>query len=407
MNRQDSTTRFPKIAGATRFTDKAGVAAGIYIHIPFCLKKCPYCNFYSTTGLSLKDEFIKALFKEIASHPRHSLSCDTIYFGGGTPSLLSPGEIFSVLDKLFQYFNIRQDAEITLEVNPGTIHYKNFRGYIDAGINRLNIGVQSFQDNHLKFLGRIHTARDASEALKASGNAGFSNIGIDLIYGLSDQSIQDWKKDLETALSFHPEHLSCYMLAYERKTPFYKALKNGLLHPADEKLEGDFFSFTWEFLPENGYIPYEISNFSRNDRTTERCYRSRHNQKYWHFAPYIGLGPSAHSYMDPIRYWNVESVDEYIRKIQATNCPVTAEETLTMEQQMIESIFLGFRTTDGIDLKRFEKKFGLTFYSLVLKPLQNLTQEGYLILSDTFCRLTPSGMRFHDSICDLLIGAMP
>jgi oxygen-independent coproporphyrinogen III oxidase len=387
--------------------NKIYAPAGIYIHIPFCLKKCPYCNFYSTTELFLKDEFINALLKEIGSHQGFSLPVDTIYFGGGTPSVLSSGEIVSILNTLFRYFKIRQDAEITVEINPGTTRVKDFDGYIAAGINRINIGVQSFQDKYLGFLGRIHTAWDACTALISARNAGFSNIGIDLIYGLSDQGLKDWEIDLQKAMSFHPEHLSCYLLSYERKTPFYRARENGRILPPEENLAGNLFSFTWEFLSAQGYLPYEISNFSRMDSETEGFYRSRHNQKYWTFAPYIGLGPSAHSYIDPTRYWNVKSVDLYIRKIQSGNTPLSGKETLTMEQQMIESIFLGLRTKEGINLKRFEKKFGPVISSIFSTSLNKLEQQGYLIFSDTFCALTPSGMRFHDSICDLLIGAMP
>ncbi len=387
--------------------NKKCAPAGIYIHIPFCLKKCPYCNFYSTTDLSLKEKFINALFREIDSHHGFSLPIDTIYFGGGTPSLLSPEEIFSILSRLFKHFTIRQGIEITMEINPGTAGAKNFHGYIDAGINRLNIGVQSFQNQNLGFLGRIHSARDACTALISARNAGFSNIGIDLIYGLSDQNLKDWENDLQKALCFHPEHLSCYMLSYERKTPFYKARKNGFILPPDENLSGKLFTFTWEFLSAHGYIPYEISNFSRTDSEIKEFYRSRHNQKYWTFAPYIGLGPSAHSYLHPVRFWNVKSVDQYIRAIQSGISPIADKETLTMEQEMIESVFLGLRTKEGIDLKRFEKKFGPVFSNSFSIPLKNLKEKGYLTLSDTFCKLTPSGMRFHDGICDLLIGAMP
>lgn len=387
--------------------DKISQPAGLYIHIPFCLKKCPYCNFFSTTDLSLKESFIKALFHEIDQYNGCPLSFDTIYFGGGTPSLLSAAEISSIVNKLFKHFRIRQDVEITMEINPGAAGAKNFQGYIDAGINRLNIGVQSFQNKNLGFLGRIHNALDACMALIFARNAGFLNIGIDLIYGLADQSLKDWENDLETALSFHPEHLSCYMLTYERKTPFYKARENGHILPPDENLQGTFFSFTWDYLFAHGYIPYEISNFSRIDSEMGGSYRSRHNQKYWTFAPYIGLGPSAHSYLHPVRFWNVKSVDRYIRTIQSGNSPMAGKETLTMEQQMIESIFLGLRTKEGIDLKRFEKNLGPVFSNIFSKPLKNLGLKGYLILSDTFCKLTPSGMRFHDSICDLLIGEMP
>ena len=381
--------------------------AGLYIHVPFCVRKCPYCNFYSITDLSFKNNFIRALFKEIDSIGEFPLPFDTIYFGGGTPSLFSAEEISSILNKLFDHFNINPDVEITMETNPGTTRDTDFRSYFDAGINRLNIGVQSFQSKHLEFLGRIHSSKDAFTALMSSRKAGFSNIGIDLIYGLPGQNLKDWENDLQTAISFHPEHFSCYMLTYERGTPFYAARETGRILLPDETLEEDFFTFTWEFLSAHEYLPYEISNFSRKVSEMEGLYRSRHNQKYWNFSPYLGLGPSAHSYMDPERFWNVKTLDQYLRTIESGKSPTAGRETLTMEQQMMESVFLGLRTADGINLKRFEKKFGPVFFELFSKPLKILEQKGYLIISSAFCALTPPGMRFHDSICDFLIGAMP
>jgi oxygen-independent coproporphyrinogen III oxidase len=388
-------------------SEKTFQKAGIYIHIPFCLKKCPYCNFFSTTDLSLKKNFIKALLCEIDYYTGCPLPFDTIYFGGGTPSLLSLVDISLILNKLLSHFKIQQDTEITMEINPGTVAAKNLHGYIDAGINRLNIGVQSFQDNHLGFLGRIHSARDAHMALQYARNAGFSNIGIDLIYGLPDHNLDNWERDLQTALSFDPEHLSCYMLTYEQKTPFYTAREKGHILPPDENLTAELFTFTWEFLSSHGYSPYEISNFAKTHSGSSKTYRSRHNQKYWNFAPYIGLGPSAHSYIDPLRFWNGKSIDHYIRTIQSGYSPMAGKESLTMEQQIIESIFLGLRTKEGIDLKQFKKKFEFDFNTMFSIPLKNLAQQSYLILSDTFCKLTPTGMRFHDSICDFLIGAIP
>jgi oxygen-independent coproporphyrinogen III oxidase len=387
--------------------DKTFRNAGIYIHIPFCLKKCPYCNFFSTTDLSLKENFLKALLCEIDYYTGGLLSFDTIYFGGGTPSLLSVVDISLILKKLFNHFNIQKDTEITMEINPGTVTQKNLHGYIDAGINRLNVGIQSFQDNYLGFLGRIHSAQDARNTLQYAKSAGFSNIGIDLIYGLPDQNLNNWENDLQTALSYNPEHLSCYMLTYEPKTPFYTAREKDHILSPDENLRAELFSFTWQYLSSYGYSPYEISNFSKTHSGSPKTYRSRHNQKYWTFAPYIGLGPSAHSYIDPIRFWNGKSLDHYIHTIQSGFSPMAGKEFLTLEQQMMESIFLGLRTKEGIDLTRFNKKFEFDFHTTFSIPLKNLAQNSYLILSDTFCRLTPTGMRFHDSISDFLIGTIP
>ena len=400
---------FPRVSFFDRFfsEDQFYDNAGIYIHIPFCLKKCPYCSFYSITDLSFKDNFLKALLKEMEYYRGSRMSFDSIYFGGGTPSVLSENEIFQILNNVHKFFNIKKNTEITLEVNPGTAGYKIFCLYRNTGINRLNIGVQSFDDNTLEYLGRIHSSRDACSAIRAARNAGFSNIGIDLIYGLSGQNITRWKQDLEKALSYFPEHLSCYMLSIEKGTPFHQAKEAGDILPADDSIGGNLFSFTWEFLSAHGYKPYEISNFSRNNPANPDIYRSGHNQKYWHFAPYLGFGPAAHSYLEPMRFWNKSSVHHYIRSIESGQHPMENLEILEREQQMIESVFLGLRTTEGIDVHKFNKKFNTDFFNLFSGPINCLRQRGYLSLSDNRCILTPSGMRFHDSICDLMVTEIP
>jgi oxygen-independent coproporphyrinogen III oxidase len=225
--------------------NKICAPAGIYIHIPFCLKKCPYCNFYSTTDLSLKEKFINALFREIDSHYNgFSLPIDTIYFGGGTPSLLSPEEIFLNTQK--DFLNISRSNKTSRSLWKSIRAQPGLKIFMDISLPEStgSISVFShFRTKYLGFLGRIHSARDACMALISARNAGFSNIGIDLIYGLSDQNLKDWENDLQKALSFHPEHLSCYMLSYERKTPFYKARKNGHILPPDENLSGNLFFF--------------------------------------------------------------------------------------------------------------------------------------------------------------------
>ncbi len=380
--------------------------AGLYVHIPFCKKKCGYCNFYSTTNLLLKKKFLQTLFMEMEQYRGCDLIFDTIYFGGGTPSILTAEEISSILDKIHRLFRVHEDVEITLEANPGTVGYKNFCQYAHAGINRLNFGIQSFDDSNLKFLGRIHSSRDARLAINLARDAGFSNIGFDMMYGLAEQSLEKWQKDLETALSFFPEHLSCYMLSYEKNTPLYESRKNGDILPLNDDLEGNLFSFTWQFLLSQNYVPYEISNFSRRDPETSGKYRSRHNQKYWHFAPYLGFGPSSHSYVDPVRFWNHKSLYGYMHAVESRRSPVETREILSTEQQMIESIFLGLRTSEGIDIKRFEQKFGAGFFQLLPALLEGMADKGYVYLSDTRCALTAPGMRFHDSICDLIVGAL-
>jgi len=332
--------------------------AGLYIHIPFCVKKCPYCDFYSVTDLSLKPRFLKALLREMELVSQEGLCFDTLYIGGGTPSVYEYDEIDLITTKAFQSFNILPDAEITTEVNPGTVKFEQLGGYRKAGINRLNIGVQSFQQKNLDFLGRIHTENEARRAIEDAHRAGFENTGFDLIYGLPDQSKQDWLHDLNKAIEYNPAHLSCYMLTYEKGTPLHSGLKAGRVQPlADDNIRA-LFETTIEFLEDHGYFQYEISNFARIGKESE-THVSRHNLKYWTRAPYIGLGPSAHSFIEPQRYWNVSIVDKYIEAIESGRLPVADREVLSEEQQLIEGIYLGLRMTRGIDLVWFRENLEL------------------------------------------------
>ncbi len=380
--------------------------AGLYIHVPFCLGKCPYCNFFSVTDLSLKGAYLDALLGEIELYRNNRLRFDSVYFGGGTPSLLSPHETARILKRVRESLFVSEDVEITLEANPGTVSEGSFRGYFEAGINRINIGVQSFRDENLRFLGRIHSSREARAAVESVREAGFENMGLDLIYGLPGQTRKEWEEDLSLALSLRPEHLSCYMLTYEGDAPMGKAAKNGDIVPLRDDAAARLFSFTLNYLSDFGYPPYEISNFARTDSADPEKFRSRHNVKYWNFSPYVGLGPSAHSYLHPVRQWNTASVAAYIYKVGAGKSPAEESETLSVEQQMIESVFLGLRTTDGIDSNEFEKRFGAPFAEIFQKPLARLIKEGLLTVTGGRCAPTLKGMRFHDGICGLLVQAV-
>jgi oxygen-independent coproporphyrinogen-3 oxidase len=366
--------------------------AGIYIHIPFCIRKCPYCDFYSITDLSLQQSFMEALLGEMELAPRN-LSFDTLYIGGGTPSVLDVGSIGRLIEAAHKHFTIRAYAEITIEVNPGTTDIQQLKAYRCAGVNRVNIGAQSFHDNNLRFLGRIHSAEDAGLAIQQAREAGFENIGLDLIYGLPGQEKDAWRRDLACALEYAPEHLSCYMLTYESGTPLDQDRTNGRFKVLDPGLAGDLFETTIEFLSTRGYQHYEVSNFSRTARTA-----SRHNQKYWDFTPYIGLGPSAHSFINNTRYWNYCSVEKYIGAVHAGKHPVDNSELLTYEQQMIEAVYLGLRTTAGIDMNAFDKRFDTQFRELFKTLVDELKTEGFINTDSHCCALTVKGMRFLDSI---------
>ena len=376
-------------------------SAGLYIHIPFCLNKCPYCYFYSITDLSSKEKCIQALLSEMDLYEGISQSFDSIYFGGGTPSLLSPDEISQILRRVFLDFTIKTDTEITLEVNPGTIDYEKLSRYKKAGINRLNIGVQSFSEKSLKFLGRIHSAEQSRTAIETARRSGFDNVGIDLIYCLPNQRPGDWEKELEQAISYKPEHISCYTLTVEPGTPLSESMRNGLYTPLNEDLSRDMFLFTISFLKAYGYTQYEISNFFRAGGQDEPDFRSRHNRKYWDFKPYLGLGPSAHSFLKSHRFWNHSSVLHYIQALREKKFPVAAYEKIDYEKYRMETVLLGLRKKEGIHLKSYRQQFGRSLPEDKILRLQN---SGCLYLYKDRCALTPEGMCVLDGICELLIG---
>ena len=376
--------------------------AGLYIHIPFCVRKCPYCDFYSVTDASLKPKFLKALLREMELVSHEGLCFDTLYIGGGTPSVYEPDKIDLIITNAFRSFKILADSEITIEVNPGTVTLEQLTGYRKAGINRLNIGVQSFQQPNLDFLGRIHSSDSARQTLDVARKAGFDKIGIDLIYGLPGQSKEDWLLDLQLAIDYQLVHLSCYMLTYENETPMMSDLKHGRFQPLSEDKVRVLFESTIEFLEDNGYLHYEISNFAMLEEGGEASV-SKHNLKYWTLLPYMGLGPSAHSYIELQRHWNVSSLDQYIKEIESGGLPVADKEVLTLEQQRIEAIYLGLRMMRGIDLALFKKKIGVDFMETFKDVISDLEKSNYIEVSKSHCALTRQGRPFLDSIASMII----
>jgi oxygen-independent coproporphyrinogen-3 oxidase len=380
-----------------------GKQAGLYIHIPFCLKKCLYCDFFSITDLTLFDEFINALLAEMALAGKPDFVFDTIYLGGGTPSLLEPSQAAKILSAAYKRFNISTAAEITMEVNPGTATLSKLKEYNKAGVNRINIGIQSFQDYNLNFLGRIHSAADAVSAIQTARDAGFDNVGLDLIYGLPEQGIESWIADLKKTVKFRPEHLSCYILTYEKRTLLDQARNDKCFVLLPETAVGTLFEITAHFLADNGYKQYEISNFALDEKIAGTDRRSRHNQKYWSNIPYIGLGPSAHSYIEPARWWNTSNLEEYTKFISENRTPISGKELLTREQRIMESIFLGLRMSEGIDIEKFEQRFGLSFYDQFGKTVSYLEEKGYLAAGQARCALTPKGLLLHDSVTAMIV----
>ncbi|MFZ1984433.1 MAG: radical SAM family heme chaperone HemW [Desulfatitalea sp.] len=376
----------------------AGQGVGIYVHIPFCQSKCSYCDFYSITQLNRLPDYLSALKKEMQLARTSGVRADTLYIGGGTPSLLSPRQMGDIVDWAAACFNLDPTAEMTLEINPATTTTRDLQDYAAFGFNRLNIGVQSFNDPNLKFLGRRHTAAQALDAVKAGKEAGFTNIGLDLIFGLPEQTTISWKSDLLQAIRLSPKHLSCYILSYEQHTPLYADLQAGRFTALSDMRTADLFRMTHDFLGAAGYEHYEVSNYAQNPR-----WRSKHNQKYWNFAPYIGLGPSAHGCQVPVRWWNHRSLDSYLSDLAQGRLPRADEENLSEEQQMIEALYLGLRQSDGIIYKEFQSRFQSDFKLYFNKALERFSVEGWVEMDSERCRLTVEGMLFLDHIVDQLV----
>jgi oxygen-independent coproporphyrinogen-3 oxidase len=369
---------------------------GLYLHIPFCIKKCGYCDFYSQTDLNILERFLKSLLKEIKIYGEEypvNLTFDTIYFGGGTPSILPPAMIVQILSQIYRYFNISPEAELTLEINPGTAVESNLAEFYKSGINRLSIGVQSFNDQDLQFLDRIHSAREAIRTIEITRSIGFDNISLDLIYGLADHSSSRWIKNLETAVKFTPEHLSVYNLTIEKDTPFYHKKLNGMKMNAEDEINRQLFLKTYEFLSHHGYFAYEISNYARSEE-----YISNHNTKYWKHIPYLGIGPSAHSFWDKKRWSNISSIHDYIYKLEMDIKPLSNCENIDIDTEEFESIFLGLRTYRGISLFDFFSKFNHDFEKTYAKEIHFLINKGFAELANGFFSLNPEGMLLSDEI---------
>ena len=372
---------------------------GIYVHFPFCERKCRYCDFYSVTDLNRIPDFMTALQKEMQLAGGGSgIKADTLYIGGGTPSLLSIKQMGQIVDWAALYFNLAASAEMTFEINPATASTRDLQDYAAFGFNRINIGVQSFNDQNLTFLGRRHDASQALAAVQAAREAGFTNIGIDLIYGLPEQTPGSWKKDLLQAIRLGPKHLSCYMLTYEPHTPLHNDLQSGRFTPMPDLQAAELFRMTHDYLSAAGYEHYEISNFAQGSR-----WRSLHNQKYWNFVPYIGLGPAAHSYDPPTRWWNHRSLEQYMGDLERGVRPIAEDEELDEEQQMIESLYLGLRQSDGIDLDQFRQLFHIDFKLYFHSALDRFEAENWVRMDESKCRLTVEGMLFVDRVVDELV----
>lgn len=334
---------------------------------------------------------------------RSKVRCaDSLYFGGGTPSLLSPDQVARIIEAAAKGFCLTPDTEITLEVNPGTITRPLLRRLKKAGINRLSIGVQSFDASNLRFLGRIHTEDDARAAISDARREGFLNVGLDLIYGLPGQSLDSWRRDLVCALSREPEHISCYMLSYEENTPLWNARIRGEIQPLSDEAVAGLYIFLVEFLSSNGYVQYEISNFARSDPNRSVDLRSRHNRKYWNFTDYLGFGPSAHSMTGQDRWWNHSDLSRYLDDLASGRPPVSGAEHLSSAQRAIEAIYLELRQNQGFHLGQFCEYFGVTERSMFIREAAQLREQGWMWEDEGYIGLTTEGMLRLDAIAENL-----
>lgn len=376
--------------------------ASIYIHIPFCEHKCIYCDFYSIAPSgskeeyrSLMDNFLHSLETEIklgADIRRFNEPIETIFFGGGTPSLLRPSEIEKLLNLIASIFTIQADAEITLETNPGTVNKEKLASLLSAGINRISIGIQSFNDEELRFLTRIHNSSEAKKCVKDTFAAGFENVGLDLIFSLPGQSMQTWESNLEQAVELGPTHISCYSLILEPQTPLFQMVQSKQVLPLDEDSEAEMYEFTIEFLASQGFKQYEISNFAKKN------FKCRHNINYWNHSGYLGFGPSAHSFWKNERWWNVSDINTYIKKIDCHTAPLSGGEHLTDTQLIEEAIFLGLRS-DGINLQNYRERFAQDLLTEHKSTVNDLIKQGYAKLDNGRFGLTTKGYVICDEIC--------
>jgi len=376
--------------------DNISSLPGIYIHIPYCHSKCGYCDFYSVTNLNNKSIFIDALIAEtkIVNDRLDSQTIfDTIYLGGGTPSLLEIRDLNQLFEGLFKQFNFAIESEITIEVNPGTLSKEKLINFRDLGINRLSIGIQSFIDRELQFLQRIHTSQQAIDTIHLAREAHFDNISIDLLFALPNQKIEDWQFNLEKGIALNPEHISAYNLIFEPDTPLYKTREAGQIEAKNESEELKFYKTTIETLKKSSYIQYEVSNFAR-----DRAYLSKHNLKYWDHSNYLGFGPSAHSYWDSKRWSNVGSVDQYIKHLKKNQSPIDFEEIINQRTREFENIFLSLRTNIGLNLLDFEKYFKESFLLKYENKVKKLINQELAEIEDEYFRLTAKGLYISDEI---------
>ena len=368
--------------------------AGIYLHIPFCKQKCNYCNFHFSTSQKLKNEVLQAMLIELELQRNYleGTTIETMYFGGGTPSILTGDELKILFEKMFQLFPDMDLKECTLEANPDDLTSSFLKELKSTPVDRLSIGVQSFRDEDLKYMNRAHNASQADNAIKAAQDKGFTNLTIDLIFGVPETTHENWKKNLDKLLTYQIPHFSSYALTVEEGTALDHSIKNKKTKAVDEEQAAKQFEMLIDFAEVNGYEQYEISNFSLLN------HNAIHNTNYWKGNSYLGIGPSAHSFNGKSRQWNVANNALYVQSILKNNKILFEKEILSETQQLNEYIMTSLRTKWGCDLKKIRTKFGNDFSKKIKNEANDFFDKGWLLLEEETLTLTKKGKLFTDSI---------
>ena len=366
--------------------------SGIYIHIPFCKQACHYCDFHFSTNLKKKDEMVLALAKEIEMRKSEFQDeiVETIYFGGGTPSILQIADLKFLIDAVYKNYKVVENPEITVEANPDDLTENRIIELSNNKVNRLSIGIQSFFEDDLQLMNRAHNVEEAKKCLEIATHY-FDNISIDLIYGVPEMSNEKWLQNIETALSFGVPHISSYALTVEPKTALHSFIQKGIIPQPDDEVAQEHFQILVDTLSENGFIHYELSNFGKEN------YFSKNNSSYWLGKKYIGIGPSAHSYDGKNRGWNVSNNSLYIKSIQENKLPIEIE-TLTKTDRYNEYIMTGLRTIWGVSFERIEQEFGKTYLDYLNQQAAKFIEDHLLFVDDNILRTTKKGKFLSDGI---------
>ena len=368
---------------------------GLYIHIPFCVTKCKYCDFNSfKIDLNEKIKYLNYLGEEMKLYKEEikNREIDSVFVGGGTPSILNENEINILFEKIKENFNIKSNAEITMECNPGTLTLNKLKAMKKSGVNRLSIGLQAVQNHHLKYIGRIHTFEEFEKNYHDAKQMGFDNINIDLMYALPNQSREDWMESLEKVVKLNPTHISAYSLILEENTELFKMYERDEFNLLDENTDIEMYEYTIDYLKSHGYNQYEISNYAKDN------FECKHNVLYWKCEEYVGIGASASGYFNGIRYNNICELDNYEKMILEGEKPIEWEEKLSIKDEIEESIFLGLRMNEGIQISDFKEKYNFDFEKEYKNEIEKLSKMELIEIDNNRMKLTQKGREISNSV---------